>query len=97
MVSELAGSAAPGMKGSSLRAAISTNGVPPRPGDRRRAARLSRSLVRGHSAVGEPAAAPPRRTGRIDEQHIAEPGLVVMDFTAADDEDTVRSVMEVWC
>ncbi|MFJ3164204.1 DUF6207 family protein [Streptomyces kanasensis] len=30
---------------------------------------------------------------RIDEQHIAEPGLVVLDVTAAD-EDTLRAVME---
>lgn len=29
---------------------------------------------------------------RIDEQHIAEPGLVVLDITGAD-EDTVRAVM----
>ncbi|MEV7560167.1 DUF6207 family protein [Streptomyces sp. NPDC089795] len=28
----------------------------------------------------------------IDEQHIAEPGLVVMDITGGD-EDTVRAVM----
>lgn len=28
----------------------------------------------------------------IDEQHIAEPGLVVLDITGAD-EDTVRAVM----
>ncbi|MER7111902.1 DUF6207 family protein [Streptomyces sp. NPDC000229] len=30
----------------------------------------------------------------IDEQRIAEPGLVVLDVAAAD-EDTVRAVMEV--
>ncbi|GGU66226.1 DUF6207 family protein [Streptomyces lavendofoliae] len=30
----------------------------------------------------------------IDEQRIAEPGLVVLDLAAAD-EDTVRAVMEV--
>ncbi|MFJ8669756.1 DUF6207 family protein [Streptomyces sp. NPDC093600] len=30
---------------------------------------------------------------RIDEQHIAEPGLVVLEVTGAD-EDTVRVVME---
>ncbi|WP_331722644.1 DUF6207 family protein [Streptomyces sp. NBC_00122] len=29
---------------------------------------------------------------RIDEQHIAEPGLVVLDITGGD-EDTVRAVM----
>ncbi|MET9438780.1 DUF6207 family protein [Streptomyces sp. NPDC006551] len=29
----------------------------------------------------------------IDEQHIAEPGLVVLDVTGAD-EDTVRAVMD---
>ncbi|MGW0315151.1 DUF6207 family protein [Streptomyces flavidovirens] len=29
----------------------------------------------------------------IDEQHSAEPGLVVLDISAAD-EDTVRAVME---
>ncbi|GGU61407.1 DUF6207 family protein [Streptomyces lavendofoliae] len=29
----------------------------------------------------------------IDEQHVAEPGLAVLDVTAAD-EETVRSVME---
>lgn len=29
----------------------------------------------------------------IDAQHIAEPGLVVLDITAAD-EDTLRSVMD---
>ncbi|MFE0737410.1 DUF6207 family protein [Streptomyces sp. NPDC058855] len=29
----------------------------------------------------------------IDQQHIAEPGLVVLDVTAAD-EDTVHAVME---
>ncbi|MFD3571813.1 DUF6207 family protein [Streptomyces sp. NPDC058667] len=37
---------------------------------------------------------------RIDEQHITEPGLVVLDITAAD-EDTVRAVMnglqQQWC
>ncbi|MGX1887270.1 DUF6207 family protein [Streptomyces sp. NPDC055287] len=30
---------------------------------------------------------------RIDEQHIAEPGLVFLDVTAAD-EDTIRAVMD---
>ncbi|MEE1753005.1 DUF6207 family protein [Streptomyces sp. SP18CS02] len=30
---------------------------------------------------------------QIDEQYIAEPGLVVLDISAAD-EDTVRAVME---
>jgi DsbC/DsbD-like thiol-disulfide interchange protein len=30
---------------------------------------------------------------RIDEQHVAEPGLVVLDVTAAD-EDTIRAVMD---
>ncbi|WP_336317590.1 DUF6207 family protein [Streptomyces lavendofoliae] len=29
----------------------------------------------------------------IDEQHVAEPGLAVLDVTAAD-EDTVRTVVE---
>ncbi|MER7109471.1 DUF6207 family protein [Streptomyces sp. NPDC000229] len=29
----------------------------------------------------------------IDEQHVAEPGLAVLDITAAD-EETVRAVME---
>ncbi|WP_331718983.1 DUF6207 family protein (plasmid) [Streptomyces virginiae] len=29
---------------------------------------------------------------RIDEQHLAEPGLVVLDITGGD-EDTVRAVM----
>ncbi|MFE7430940.1 DUF6207 family protein [Streptomyces sp. NPDC057545] len=32
-----------------------------------------------------------REGTQIDEQHIAEPGLVVMDITAAD-EDTLRAV-----
>ncbi|WP_424863781.1 DUF6207 family protein [Streptomyces sp. MMS24-I29] len=31
---------------------------------------------------------------QIDEQHIAEPGLVVLDITAAD-KDTLRTVMDV--
>ncbi|MDH2393638.1 DUF6207 family protein [Streptomyces sp. HNM0663] len=31
---------------------------------------------------------------RIDEQHISEPGLVVLDVAAAD-EDTVSAVMEL--
>jgi hypothetical protein len=30
---------------------------------------------------------------RINEQHVAEPGLVVLDLTAAD-EDTIRAVMD---
>ncbi|MEV8312485.1 DUF6207 family protein [Streptomyces flavidovirens] len=30
---------------------------------------------------------------QIDAQHIAEPGLVVLDITAAD-EDTIRTVMD---
>ncbi|WP_335938023.1 DUF6207 family protein [Streptomyces sp. PTD5-9] len=30
---------------------------------------------------------------QIDQQHISEPGLVVLDITAAD-EDTVRAVMD---
>ncbi|WP_327372345.1 DUF6207 family protein [Streptomyces sp. NBC_01217] len=30
---------------------------------------------------------------RIDEQHITEPGLVVLDVAAAD-EDTIRAVMD---
>ncbi|MGW6391242.1 DUF6207 family protein [Streptomyces sp. NPDC055103] len=30
---------------------------------------------------------------KIDDQHIAEPGLVVLDVTAAD-EDTLRTVMD---
>ena len=30
---------------------------------------------------------------QIDEQHLAEPGLVVLDVTAAD-EDTLRAVMD---
>jgi hypothetical protein len=30
---------------------------------------------------------------RIDEQHITEPGLVVLDVTTAD-EDTIRAVMD---
>ncbi|MBB4161698.1 DUF6207 family protein [Streptomyces cinereoruber] len=30
---------------------------------------------------------------RIDEEHIAEPGLVVLDVTAAD-EETARAVMD---
>lgn len=30
---------------------------------------------------------------QIDEQHVAEPGLVVLDITAAD-EDTLRAVMD---
>ncbi|MCX4791629.1 DUF6207 family protein [Streptomyces sp. NBC_01221] len=30
---------------------------------------------------------------RIDEQHITEPGLVVLDVTAAD-ENTIRAVMD---
>ncbi|MFE7045467.1 DUF6207 family protein [Streptomyces atratus] len=30
---------------------------------------------------------------KIDEQHVAEPGLVALDITAAD-EDTVRTVMD---
>ncbi|OEJ28722.1 hypothetical protein AS594_33965 [Streptomyces agglomeratus] len=30
---------------------------------------------------------------RIDEQHVTEPGLVVLDVTAAD-EDTIHEVME---
>ncbi|WTA39761.1 DUF6207 family protein [Streptomyces sp. NBC_00846] len=30
---------------------------------------------------------------KIDEQHIAEPGLVALDITAAD-EDTVRTVID---
>ncbi|MFF5933168.1 DUF6207 family protein [Streptomyces sp. NPDC012508] len=30
---------------------------------------------------------------RINEQHIAEPGLVVLDVTATD-EDTIRAVMD---
>ncbi|MDX3538152.1 DUF6207 family protein [Streptomyces sp. MB09-01] len=33
-----------------------------------------------------------RETERIDEQHIAEPGLVVRDITGGN-EDTVRAVM----
>ncbi|MGW0777248.1 DUF6207 family protein [Streptomyces sp. NPDC002835] len=30
---------------------------------------------------------------QVDEQHISEPGLVVLDITAAD-EDTIRAVMD---
>ncbi|WP_307717404.1 DUF6207 family protein [Streptomyces sp. V4I23] len=30
---------------------------------------------------------------QVDEQHIAEPGLLVLDITAAD-EDTVRAMMD---
>ena len=30
---------------------------------------------------------------QIDEQHVAEPGLVVLDIAAAD-EDTLRAVMK---
>ncbi|MER6501877.1 DUF6207 family protein [Streptomyces sp. NPDC001455] len=30
---------------------------------------------------------------KTDEQHVAEPGLVVLDITAAD-EDTLRTVMD---
>ncbi|MBT2526992.1 hypothetical protein J7E91_16565 [Streptomyces sp. ISL-99] len=30
---------------------------------------------------------------KIDEQHVSQPGLVVLDITAADEEVTVHAVM----